>query len=68
MYRILTVGPSFKLNAEATAELDVDLDMTINLAYHVNDVQLFFPPSYGLNSTGNLSPDDARERSVDCVA
>ncbi|THH05785.1 hypothetical protein EW145_g4539 [Phellinidium pouzarii] len=55
---IIQIGPQFVLNAEATANIDLDVDMSIDLAYNVDSLQLFFPPSSGHTSTANVSPQD----------
>ncbi|KAF5381809.1 hypothetical protein D9615_005580 [Tricholomella constricta] len=42
---ILTLGPTFEVNAQATAQLDIQADMTVGLNYHVEKAQLIFPPN-----------------------
>lgn len=42
---ILTVGPTFAVNAQATAQLDIKADLTVGLNYHVKKAQLIFPPN-----------------------
>lgn len=59
--RILTVGPTFKMNALAVAGVDIEMDMVLNLNYEVDNLQLFFPPLSGLKSTGSLLPANSRE-------
>ncbi|KAK7457178.1 hypothetical protein VKT23_010477 [Stygiomarasmius scandens] len=56
---ILTLGPSFKIQGQATANLDIDADLSIDLAYHVADAKLFFPPSDDASSSGNFNPLDS---------
>ena len=51
---IFTIGPSFKLNAQATGDLNIDLDMKVDIAYTVNNAQLTFPPDQG---TFRFAPD-----------
>ncbi|KAF7344678.1 hypothetical protein MVEN_01628100 [Mycena venus] len=41
---ILTVGPSFQVNAEFTGSFDVNLDMQVGIVFNVNNAQLAFPP------------------------
>ena len=53
--RILTVGPTFQLDAEATAALTGDLSLSVDLAYSVSNGKLFFPPSAG-SSSGSFAP------------
>ncbi|KAI8969672.1 hypothetical protein BD414DRAFT_428107 [Trametes punicea] len=55
---ILSIGPTFSVNAEATASLDANLDTGVDLAYTVQGLQLFFPP--GSNSQGGTyTPGDS---------
>jgi hypothetical protein len=42
---VLTIGPTFEVNAQATANLDVQADMTIGLNFKIDNAQLVFPPS-----------------------
>ena len=58
---IFTLGPSFKVNAQATATLDLDINMAVNLAYKVTNGQLIFPPNAQLPGGGNFAPSDARK-------
>lgn len=55
---ILTVGPSFKVDALTTATLDVDVDLQVGLSYNINNAKLFFPPSSQLQSGGDFAPGD----------
>ncbi|KAI0653807.1 hypothetical protein C8Q70DRAFT_1048306 [Cubamyces menziesii] len=56
--KILSIGPTFNVDAEATASLDANLDMDVDLAYDVKGLQLFFPP--GSNSqAGTYTPGDS---------
>ncbi|KAJ7052666.1 hypothetical protein C8F01DRAFT_1261454 [Mycena amicta] len=41
---ILTVGPSFQVNAEFTGSFDVNLDMKVGIVFNVNNAQIAFPP------------------------
>ncbi|KAJ7149272.1 hypothetical protein C8R43DRAFT_888085 [Mycena crocata] len=41
---ILSIGPTFEVNANAKATLDLNVDMTVGINYHVENAQLFFPP------------------------
>ncbi|TDL21133.1 hypothetical protein BD410DRAFT_750102 [Rickenella mellea] len=56
--KILTVGPEFKLNAQTTANLDVNLNMDIDLSYDVQNLKLLFPPVKGQASNGAANPQD----------
>ncbi|KAG7095281.1 hypothetical protein E1B28_006053 [Marasmius oreades] len=55
---ILTLGPSFQIQAQAKATLDIDAKIDVTLAYHVEDAKLFFPPLDG-NSGGQFQPADS---------
>ncbi|KAJ7708198.1 hypothetical protein B0H17DRAFT_1191688 [Mycena rosella] len=44
---ILSIGPTFQVDAQVTASLDVNLDMTVGLNFDVNNAQLRFPPGSG---------------------
>lgn len=59
-YRILTIGPTFKIQGQATASLDIDADVTVGLSYSVNDAKLFFPREEGQKSGGAFAPADSR--------
>ena len=60
LHSVITVGPSFKLNAQAIATLDINLGLTADLAYKVDNTRLFFPPQNGLESKGNAKAEDTR--------
>ncbi|KAJ7251009.1 hypothetical protein C8J57DRAFT_1666876 [Mycena rebaudengoi] len=51
---IFSIGLTFQVNANAKATLDVNVDMTVGINYHVEKAQLFFPPK-GQGSTGAFS-------------
>ncbi|KAI0340900.1 hypothetical protein BDW22DRAFT_1333399 [Trametopsis cervina] len=54
---ILSIGPSFVVNAQGTGTLDTELNMAVDLAYSVNGANLFFPPKKG-SSSGDFKPAD----------
>ncbi|KAL0576061.1 hypothetical protein V5O48_005919 [Marasmius crinis-equi] len=57
---ILTLGPSFQINAQAKATLDIDATMDVTLAYNVKDAKLFFPPiEDSEKSGGQFAPADS---------
>lgn len=57
-FRIFSIGPTFSVNVEATASLDANVDMDVDLAYDVKGMELFFPP--GSNSqAGTFTPGDS---------
>jgi hypothetical protein len=47
LFSILTVGPTFEVNAQALASLDLGVDLTMGLNYHVKNAELIFPPPNG---------------------
>ncbi|KAG6889555.1 hypothetical protein C0995_016682 [Termitomyces sp. Mi166 len=40
---VLTIGPTFEVNAQASAGLDIEADTTVGLNYHFDNAQLVFP-------------------------
>ncbi|KAJ7202155.1 hypothetical protein GGX14DRAFT_654943, partial [Mycena pura] len=56
---ILTIGPSFKVQAQATATLDVDVDLTVDLSYCIDNAKLFYPPSAYNNNSGTFTPNNS---------
>lgn len=63
-YRILTLGPTFKLQGQALAKLELGVDMQVDLAYKVADAKLFFPKSESQQSGGGFTSNESRMRSV----
>ncbi|KAJ7437978.1 hypothetical protein B0H11DRAFT_1753194 [Mycena galericulata] len=41
---LLTLGPSFQVNAQLTGDVDVTMDMTLGVNLNLNNAQLSFPP------------------------
>lgn len=62
---ILTIGPTFKIQAQATGTLDANVDAKVVLAYSIQDAKLFFPKSDSLTSGGTFNPADSR---VSCLS
>lgn len=58
---IFTLGPSFKVNAQANASLALDIDMQVNLAYKITNGQLIFPANAQFPGGGGFAPADARK-------
>ncbi|KAJ7143851.1 hypothetical protein C8R44DRAFT_759017 [Mycena epipterygia] len=56
---ILTIGPTFKIQAQATGTLDANVDAKVVLAYSIQDAKLFFPKSDSLTSGGTFNPADS---------
>lgn len=42
---ILTLGPSFQVDAQAKATLDIDVDLTVGINYKIDNAELIFPPN-----------------------
>ena len=63
-FSILTIGPSFKLNARAIASLDLDIDLAVDIAYKVENTKVFFPPQRGKKSGGIAMPENSRKRFI----
>ena len=53
---ILTLGPVFKVTAQASASLNVDADVALDVSYSIENAQLFYPPSGAPASGGNAWP------------
>lgn len=52
---VLTIGPSFVLNARAYALLEADMEMNVDLAYTISGAKMYFPPNKG-SSGGQFAP------------
>ncbi|KAG6877409.1 hypothetical protein C0992_010015 [Termitomyces sp. T32_za158] len=51
---ILTIGPTFEVDAQASASLNLQADTTVGLDYSLDNAQLTFPPnSDQTNNAGN---------------
>jgi hypothetical protein len=44
---ILTVGPTFAINAQATATLDLSANVDVGINYKIEKATLVFPPKAG---------------------
>ncbi|KIK63273.1 hypothetical protein GYMLUDRAFT_40982 [Collybiopsis luxurians FD-317 M1] len=49
---VFTVGPSFDISAEATAELDLAADLQVGIVYSISNAQLIFPDKNGQSGGG----------------
>ncbi|KAJ7053177.1 hypothetical protein C8F01DRAFT_996912, partial [Mycena amicta] len=54
---ILSIGPTFEVNANAKGTLDLNVDMTVGINYHIDNAQLVFPPN-GKQSGGAFQLGD----------
>ncbi|KAF8961154.1 hypothetical protein BDZ97DRAFT_1226986 [Flammula alnicola] len=55
---ILTIGPSFQINAQATATLDVNVGLTVGINYKIDGAELVFPPNRNKSSGGGFNIGD----------
>ncbi|KAF4610320.1 hypothetical protein D9613_010284 [Agrocybe pediades] len=51
---IFEVGPSFQINAQANANLDIELGMEVDVNYKITNAQFVFPPKTNLSSGGGF--------------
>ncbi|KAG5640821.1 hypothetical protein DXG03_006893 [Asterophora parasitica] len=58
---ILTVGPTFKVLAQASADVDLGVNLKVDLSYTVSDAKIFFPPGSNQTSGGTFTPGEARQ-------
>lgn len=56
---IFSIGPTFQINGQLKSQLEVDFDMTVNLAYTAKNAQLVFPPGSNKKSGGDFAPSDS---------
>ncbi|KAF7303590.1 hypothetical protein MIND_00588300 [Mycena indigotica] len=56
---ILTIGPSFKVQAQATATLDVGVDLSVDLSYCISGAKFFYPPSPFNKNSGKFTPNNS---------
>jgi len=54
---ILTIGPTFQINAQAKATLDLNVDLNVGLNYNVAKGRLVFPPR-DKNNSGSFQVGD----------
>ncbi|KAH8800124.1 hypothetical protein DL96DRAFT_1564419 [Flagelloscypha sp. PMI_526] len=54
---IISVGPAFKIDGQALAKLDVDVDVNVGVSYKIENVEATFPPSNG-DKIGTFSIGD----------
>ncbi|XP_006457389.1 hypothetical protein AGABI2DRAFT_212760 [Agaricus bisporus var. bisporus H97] len=53
---IFSIGPTFQINANAKASLNIDTDMRIGVAYHIDNAKFDFPN--GGKKSGSFSAGD----------
>ncbi|KAK0458185.1 uncharacterized protein EV420DRAFT_1682098 [Desarmillaria tabescens] len=49
---ILAIGPTFEIDAQAVAKLDVALDLNVGVVYNISKAQFVFPPNKSDNASG----------------
>ena len=62
-HSILSVGPTFAVNALASASLEADATLSVDLAYTASGAKLYFPPNGG-SSLGTFKPSDTSVYSL----
>ncbi|KIM37638.1 hypothetical protein M413DRAFT_258841 [Hebeloma cylindrosporum] len=55
---ILTLGPSFQVNAQAKAALDLDVGLSVGINYKNDNAELVFPPNSKQASKGAFNVGD----------
>lgn len=53
---VLSIGPTFQINAQAKASLDLDVDMTVGVKYNIDKAEFTFPK--GGSKGGSFTPGD----------
>ncbi|KAJ7171262.1 hypothetical protein C8R46DRAFT_183561 [Mycena filopes] len=56
---ILTIGPSFVVEAQVSGNVDLALDLTVDLSYCISGAKLFFPPDPFHNNSGRFTPNNS---------
>ena len=62
---ILSVGPSFSINAFAEADLDIVADLSLGTSLDLSQMQFAFPAAAG-TSNADIKPKDSRESHSIC--
>ncbi|KAJ6546614.1 hypothetical protein B0H10DRAFT_2243472 [Mycena sp. CBHHK59/15] len=55
---IFTLGPTFTIYGEIVADLDADVNLSVDLAYNVDDAKVYFPQS-AQPSGGGFTPNNS---------
>ncbi|KAG5641231.1 hypothetical protein DXG03_005688 [Asterophora parasitica] len=56
---LLTIGPSFKILGQATANVDVGVNLKVDLSYTVSGAKIIYPPIPDTKSKGIFIPGNA---------
>ncbi|KAL0946002.1 hypothetical protein HGRIS_012278 [Hohenbuehelia grisea] len=57
--KILSIGPVFKIQGQAKASLQSDVNLKLGMAYSAKNAKLYFPASKAQASGGNFSPGNS---------
>jgi hypothetical protein len=60
IFRILEIGPTFKIQAQATAALDINVDLKVDLSWCISGAKLFYPPTPFHTPSGKFTPNNSR--------
>ncbi|KAJ7680190.1 hypothetical protein B0H14DRAFT_3062513 [Mycena olivaceomarginata] len=55
---ILTIGPSFQLNAQFVGDVQLSMDLSVGINFDVNNAQLIFPPNSATPDSSAFSIGD----------
>lgn len=60
--RILTIGPTFRIDASAMASLDINADLTVGLNYAIEEASMVYPPTskHAIKNGGTFKFVDTR--------
>ncbi|KAF8206079.1 hypothetical protein K438DRAFT_499039 [Mycena galopus ATCC 62051] len=56
---ILEIGPTFKVQGQVVANLDVELDLTVDLSYCISGAKFFYPPDPYNTNSGQFTPNNS---------
>ncbi|KAH9855724.1 hypothetical protein C2E23DRAFT_723644 [Lenzites betulinus] len=56
---VFDIGPALVVNVQATASLDANVNMDVDLAYTVSGLRAFFPPGGSNSNAGSFNPGDS---------
>ena len=65
--RILSLGPVFKVQAEASGNIDIGVDVTVAMQYKAENAKAFFPPSSNFPNGGGFSQTAARKLTASFI-
>lgn len=62
-FRIITVGPEFSIEVEASGTLEADINADLRAGLTISTVQVSVPPAAGTNGTLSINVDQPRRSS-----